>query len=129
MSAIDACEAPIIRALQKSLWQIVSKPFIIRTDSRTVFADLLLQRRVNGNSEQMIVLEVKCFTESKNDLQEFYTAIGQYTFYREALALNQLAVPLYLAMPHPAYERLTSDSAIRAVLSQSMMKIVSVDLI
>jgi hypothetical protein len=44
-----------------------------------------MQRGVNGRSEQIIVLEVKCFTNPKTDLQEFYTAIGQYEFYREVL--------------------------------------------
>ncbi|NJL43347.1 MAG: hypothetical protein HC935_08680, partial [Pseudanabaena sp. SU_2_4] len=37
----------------------------------------------------IIIVEVKCFTNPKVDLPELYTAIGQYEIYRSALSKNQ----------------------------------------
>lgn len=85
MSALDACEPQIIRALEKDGWQIVAKPYQIKIDRRIVFADFSA-RHVNGDSEHFIVvMEVKCFTNPKTDLTELYTAIGQYQLYLTAL--------------------------------------------
>jgi hypothetical protein len=74
--AIDACEPQVIRALEKEGWQILAKPYLIVTLVRNLYADLSLQKFQNGSSEQIIVLEVKCFTNPGSDLTEFYTAVG-----------------------------------------------------
>jgi hypothetical protein len=79
--------------------------------------------------EQAIILEVKCFTNPQTDLTEFYTAVGQYQFYRAALAANASLTPVYLAIPHPAYLRLTTDNAIRVAISQNGIKLVAVDIV
>ena len=41
LPVIDACEPQVLRALQKDKWAIVNKPFAIRTNTHTVFADCL----------------------------------------------------------------------------------------
>ncbi len=107
----------------------MSKPFAIRTNQHTVYADCLLERRQNGQNEQAIILEVKCFTNPQNDLQEFYTAVGQYQFYKAAVAANQSATPVYLVLPFEAYSRLLRDNAVSSLLQQSMIRIVVVDLL
>lgn len=68
MPALDACEPQILRALQKDGWAIVTKPFAIRTNTHTVYADCLLERKQNGQNEQVIILEVKCFSNPQADL-------------------------------------------------------------
>lgn len=70
MSALDACEPQIIRAFEKDGWRILRKPFGIRTGNRLVAADLNLERGANGTTEQLIVVEVKCFTNAELDLPE-----------------------------------------------------------
>ena len=129
MPVIDACEPPVLRALQKDHWSIVTKPFAIRTNTHTVFADCLLERKNNGSSEHAIILELKCFSNPQTDLTEFYTAVGQYQFYRAAVAANNSTTPVYLAIPHPAYIRLMKDNAISIAMSQNSIKLVAVDLV
>ena len=129
MSAIDACEPEVLRALQKDGWSILSKPFAIRTNEHTVYADCILERKRNGQNEQVIILEVKCFTNPQADLQEFYTAVGQYQFYRAAVAANRSTTPLYLALPFEAYTRLMSDNAVSITLQQGGIKLVVIDVV
>jgi hypothetical protein len=128
LSAIDACEPEVLRALQKDGWTILNKPFAIRTNEHTVYADCMLERKHNGQSEQVIILEVKCFTNPQTDLSEFYTAFGQYQFYRAALASNQAVTPVYLAIPIQSYVRLLRDNAVKIAIQQSNIKLVIVDI-
>jgi hypothetical protein len=88
-----------------------------------------LERKNKESTEQAIILEVKCFTNPQTDLTEFYTAVGQYQFYRAALVANSSTTPVYLAIPHPAYLRLTTDNAIRVAISQNSIKLVVVDIV
>lgn len=55
MSALDVCEPQIISALQKQGWNILEKPYVIRTEERSVYADFSLQKHENGRREQIIV--------------------------------------------------------------------------
>jgi hypothetical protein len=128
MAALDACEPQIIRALHKQGWQILEKPYMIRTEIRSVYADFSLQKQANGRRELIIVCEVKCFTQPQADLQEFYTAIGQYRYYLNALRSNGITYPLYLAIPHHAYLRLVQDKPIKRTLDDPAINLVIVDI-
>jgi hypothetical protein len=88
LTALDACEEPMIRALHKDGWQVLNKPHMIRLAGRQVFADMRLQRIANGTAETIIIVEVKCFYNLSVDFDECCGAIGQYLFYRNALQLN-----------------------------------------
>ncbi len=129
MPALDVCEPPILRALQKDGWAIITKPFAIRTHKYTVYADCLLERKQNGQNEQVIILEVKCFSNPQADLQEFYGAVGQYQFYRAAVAANQSATAVFLAVPHHAYLRLIQDNAVNIAIQQGSIMLVVIDII
>lgn len=127
MPALDACEPQILRALQKDGWSIVTKPFAIRTNQHTVYADCLLERKQNGHNEQVIILEVKCFSNPQADLQEFYAAVGQYQFYRAAVAANQSKTAVFLAIPNDAYIRLTKDNAVKIAIRTGNIMLVVID--
>jgi len=128
MSALDSCEPEVIRALEKDGWGIDQKPFVIRTDLHNVLADFSLRRNVDIPTEHIIILEVKCFSNPDNDLQEFYTAMGQYQFYRYALLLEGVRWSIYLAVPHVAYQRLVEDDAMVATFEQLSVNLVTIDL-
>ena len=85
MSALDRCEDETIHAFEKDGWRIDSKPFFIRTSDSQLRADVSFERRANGRSEQIVVVEIKCFSDPARDLDEIYRAIGQYEIYRAAL--------------------------------------------
>jgi uncharacterized Fe-S cluster-containing radical SAM superfamily protein len=128
VAALDTCEQQIIRALQNQGWSLVDKPFTLRTDGHTILADFSIQRRVNGNTEQVVVLEVKCFTNQQQDLPEIYKAVGQYQLYKAALRANKLTFALYLAIPATAFSRLNQDPVIKATLSDAKIKLVIIDI-
>ncbi len=128
MPAYDSCEPQIINALQKDGWRILEKPYVIRGDQHNALADFSMRRGINGRSEQIIVLEVKCFNNPKTDMQELYTAVGQYGFYQEALIREQILFPLYLAVPSDAYKRLSLDANIKSLLKRYAIKLVVIDM-
>jgi hypothetical protein len=129
MPAIDVCEPQVIRALEKDGWHIVDKPHLIRIANTIIYADMSLEQHSNGDSKEIIVVEVKCFTNPKHDLDNFYVAIGQYQVYRSAVETYQNFVPVYLALPQEAYNRLTQKPLFGTLLRQIDVKLVIINLI
>lgn len=127
MPAIDSCEPPILRALQKDGWHVFGKPHLIYTDEHHVFADFSLQRVTEDQMQQIVIAEVKCFSNPQDDLQELYTAIGQYIFYRSALLIMESSTLLYLAIPVHVYTRLSDEPAVLLAFRESQIKVVIVD--
>jgi hypothetical protein len=123
--AIDECEGQVIKALEKSGWIIVDKPFLIRTNTRRVLADFSITRQ----DETYLIVEVKCFREPDIDINNFYIAVGQYEYYRAAAKLKNMPYDLYLAMPFEVYQRLTQDAAMQFVIETAKIKILLVDLV
>jgi hypothetical protein len=103
--------------------------FAIRTNEYTVYADCMLERKNNGQDEQVIILEVKCFSNPQTDLTEFYNAVGQYQFYRAAVTANQSTTPIYLAIPLEPYHRLIIDNAMSIAIQQTSIKLVITDIV
>jgi hypothetical protein len=128
VSAIDSCEPQVIRAFEKDGWEILEKPRVIRGDTTNVLADMSLRRVLGELVQEIIILEVKCFSDPKADLQEVYTAIGQYQVYRTGLLNNNEDLPLYLAVPLTAYRRFQNESMIASALRSMLIKIVVVDI-
>jgi hypothetical protein len=128
MPAIDVCEPQVIRALEKDGWHIIKKPVTIYLTTRIIFADIKLRQNGNSEYQHIIVLEVKCFTHPENDLNELYTALGQYLLYRSAIRLNGENAPIYLVLPSEAYQRLFQEEAIVTTFHDLDVKLVIIDL-
>lgn len=127
MPAIDSCEPQIVTALQKEGWQVKNRHYSIAVEERLIFADLRLQRH-HRDETYLIVIEVKCFADEKTQLGEFYGVVGQYLAYRQALAITQQDVPIYLATPLTAYQTLFQRRLMQAVIAEVKIKLVVVDL-
>lgn len=129
MPAVDVCEPQVIKALDKAGWDVKQRQYSIRLrrrSSRYVHADLLLIHR--NTQQQLIVVEVKCFNESPSLLSEFYCAVGQYLFYRNALKWDQKTEVLYLAIPESIYARLLEVPAVGLMLTEVKVNLIIVDL-
>jgi hypothetical protein len=127
MPAIDVCEPAVIRALEKAGWVVTNRPFYIRFQepkSDYIFADLRLQQI--DSEKTIIVAEVKCFEQSL--LDEFYRAVGQYILYRQALCLQRIDAPIYLAVPLTVYETFFQKPVIAASVTDVQMKVIVVNL-
>lgn len=93
-----------------------------------VFADFSA-RHINEDHENFIVvIEVKCFTNPKHDLNEIYTAIGQYQVYRAAMATRGKEYPLYIALPNAAYLRFIAEITLLRAFQITQIKLVIVDI-
>lgn len=127
MPAIDQCEPNVIRALEKLGWRVTDRPFPIRLSrDEGVYADLRL--RSTDGQQSIIIVEVKCFSEKRSILDEFYHAVGQYLLYREALQLKNISVPLYLSVPRTIYDTFFARRMVQAVLKNANIKIMVVDI-
>lgn len=128
MSAIDHCEEETIRAFEKAGWQVRHKPFLIRITDGNLRADVSFERNLEDQLEQIIVVEIKCFSDFQRDLVEFYKAIGQYQTYRAALRLNHVSVDLYLTIPLTAYQRFRERPEFMETLHEAHINYVIIDL-
>ncbi len=126
MPAEDSCHQQVVNALLKSGWSVDAQPYFVRTEDLTIFADIRAHQ-TNGKIQQIIVVEVKCFADKRNDQDELYRAIGQYLIYRNTLALKKLTMPLYLAIPSTVYDRVFSKKVVRNTISESKIKLILVD--
>lgn len=130
MTALDVCEPQIIRALEKDGWQILEKPHQIRVDDRDLFADFSIQHISEDGGIYAVVMEVKCFTNPRQDIPELYTAIGQYRVYRTAMNHDGYENwPLYLALPYDAYNRFADYPTLLAALIEAGVKWIIVDIV
>jgi hypothetical protein len=128
MPAPDKCEPQIINALKKAGMRVVKRNFALQMGKfgHYVYADLKLSDIKTG--KQIIVVEVKCFLNLNALLDEFYRAIGQYQTYRDALELNKLDFPLYLAVPADIYDELMSETIFKGLLEKLFVKRIIVDI-
>jgi hypothetical protein len=129
MSAIDRCEPETIRAFEKDGWTIRERPFVIRmTPKQFFFADVSFEKNVNGRGENIIVVEIKCFSNPMSDMDEFYRAVGQYIVYRTVMLLNNIAGRIYLSIPKDAYERFVRLPLFAEALRSAHISYVIIDL-
>jgi hypothetical protein len=127
MPQLDSCHPQVVSALEKAGWSIVVSPFRLESPLNDLFVDILLDRVSEAETQEIVVVEVKCFTDRKAQTYELYVAIGQYLVYREMLAASGIEHPLYLAVPSDAFygifEAIGMPVAIR-----TQMKLVVIDL-
>jgi hypothetical protein len=124
MPAIDSCQPEVIRALEKEGWHILQSFFVKLVGQRGIYADLHLSKA----EHQILIVEVKCFSGVATELSEFYQAVGQYLFYRNALALADIQSPIYLAVHKDIFDSLFQKPTIQATLNDAKINLVVVDL-
>ena len=128
MPALDLCHPHVVRALTKAGWVVQSAPFKLSNDLRTVYIDLSITIGANGDRQQILLVEVKCFPDRKSTTRDLYTAIGQYLVYRAMLETIGLDLPLFLAVPDDIYSQIFDTSVLKAITT-SQIKIVVIDLV
>lgn len=122
MPAIDQCHLQMVRALRKAGWMVDEKPYVLRlTSGRRLFVDIKAQYDQN----EIIIVEVKCFVD--NQVEELYTAIGQYMVYRNLLRRLNIQKQIYLAIPVTAYYGIVEELAAE-VVQEARIKLILVDI-
>jgi hypothetical protein len=128
MPNLDKCQPQVANALRKDGWTVIEKASPIRYERIFVLADLSATRQHNGTVEQLIIVEVKCFSDSRVYLDELYRAIGQYLIYRSALRVRDGTETLYLAVPTHAHIELFQRRVVRDTIREAGIRLLVVDL-
>lgn len=106
MPRLDSCHNQIVRALEKANWQVGIGPYVLPVpDRRPLQIDIYAYSGDNRN-ETIIIVEAKCFADEGAELNELYTAIGQYLVYRHLLRKMGRTENLYLAVPTHAFQNI-----------------------
>src|SRR5262245_43273789 len=105
MPRLDDCHPQVVRALEKDGW-ITTTSYRLFIHKRRAFVDIGATRQINGTREQILLVEVKCFTDRNSTTDELYGAIGQYLIYRTMMVELGMNAPLYLAIPQAVFATL-----------------------
>ena len=127
MPQLDSCHPQVVAALGKAGWRVVVSPFRLETSLNDLWVDILLNRLSESGAEEIIVVEVKCFSDRTAQTYELYVAIGQYLVYRELLIANGIDRPLYLTIPTQAFYGIFEAIGL-AVAIKTQMKLIVIDL-
>ncbi|MGB0930227.1 MAG: element excision factor XisH family protein [Chitinophagales bacterium] len=121
--ARDKYHDVVREALIKDGWDITDDPYRIETGQRTVEVDLGAERLIAAEKEEeKIAVEVKSFI-NVYQLGDFYTALGQFLYYRMAIEKTEDDRILFLAIPTTAYRTFFSETLTQAVLAQHNVRI------
>jgi XisH protein len=99
--AKDRLHDIVKHALNKDGWIIDQEQIYLSDNQRHIWVDLSARR---GESESLILIEVKGFENAASQVDAFMAAIGQYAFYKAMLEFLAYSNPLYLAIPLLSYE-------------------------
>lgn len=125
--AYDDCHPQVVHALEKGGWRVDPKSFYLELDEIVVAPDIRAQY-INGVAQQIIVVEVKCFSDEATTQDELYRAIGQYMIYRNVLKVKQHLFKLYLAVPKPVFDNLFKGEVVSATVQEAQIRFLVVDI-
>jgi glucose-6-phosphate 1-dehydrogenase len=129
MPAIDNCHQQLANSLMKQDWKIDPKPLVLQIPSTTrqVFVDIVARRQLTNIEQEIIILEVKCFSEQRSQLEHLYVALGQYQVYEKILRARNMAEYLYLAIPLHAYHGIFKEIG-SAIAKEKNIKLLVFDI-
>lgn len=127
MPAIDLCHLQVVHALEKAGWVIVASPLTLETSINDLFVDILASLVSENETQRIIVVEIKCFTDTSSQMNDLYVAIGQYLVYRDLLAANGITDSLYLAIPSKAYYGIFRSLGMTVAL-KTQIKLIVIDI-
>ena len=115
-------------AMVKDGWTITDDPFRLTVGVKDVFMDLGAERLLAAEKDnEKIVVEVKSFP-ARSFLADFYSAVGKYVTYEDALLLRAPGRKLFLAVPDHIYQaEMYRDELVEAVLQHRHIQVIVVD--
>ena len=124
MPAPDKYHDTVKRALIKAGWVITNEQVLLYVGDRRLWIDI---KATKDQDELIVLIEIKGFESSPSQIEMLTQALGQYSLYREALALSNFNSPLYLAIPVAAYNGIFREIAGTIAIRISQMKLLVFD--
>jgi hypothetical protein len=110
-------------ALEKDGWSISDDPLHLRWGKIDLYIDLAAEQPIAAERHgEKIAVEIKSFLR-QSSVNEFHTAIGQYTSYRVALAREDPQRVLYLAIPAVVFDDFFTTPFAEAVVQASQVNL------
>jgi len=128
MPASDKIHQPVKNALIRDGWTITNDPFTLDIGTDTLYADLKAERDTADSTKQVIVVEVKSFSE-KSLIHALQQALGQYQIYRNILEDYFPECALYLAVSTEAYKALQLRTSFQTLMRRKQLSIIVVDIV
>lgn len=125
--ALDSCHEQVVNALVKAGWTIEASSYFLEHDESVIYPDIRA-RLANGNMSEIIIVEVKCFTDESSYQSEFYRAVGQYIFYEAVMMRKQISAKLYLSVPVRVYETYFSTESVMTAIQLAQISLLIVDI-
>jgi hypothetical protein len=124
LPAKDRYHDTVIRALKKAGWTITSEQFPIVVEDRHLWVDI----RAEKEQERLAILvEVKGFENTPSPVEYLASATGKYSLYLAALDYVGSPIPLYMAVPMPAYNGILSEELGKLALGRVKMHLIIFD--
>lgn len=124
MPAKDKYHDTVVRALQKDGWVIEQEQMRLVVEDRYVYLDFQARKT---DTMRIIVVEVKGFENAQSYTSYLADVLGQYFLYRHTMNYLNMDYPLYLAVPHTAYETLLQEEMSQNVVRAMQMPILTFD--
>lgn len=124
MPAEDYYHQSVVRALIKDGWTITGEQVFLEVRKRKMFIDI---QAAKASENLVILVEVKGFENAGSVVEYLANTVGKYVLYRAVIKFNELAIPLFLAVPVKAYKSVLSEPLSRLMIQEEDIKLVVFD--
>lgn len=124
MSAKDKYHDIVRAALESDGWLITDDPLRIEIGDRAIKIDLGAERLIGAEKgDEKIAVEIKSFV-GVSQLQDFYLALGQFSYYQVALEKTEPERMLFLAVPDVAFNTFFREAMTTEVVQRYGVRLV-----
>jgi hypothetical protein len=125
--AKDRYHEEVKNALRKDGWTITDDPLLVDLNGEELKIDLGLEKVLGARkNSHLIAVEIKCF-HNISAIVELQRAIGQLSFYQEALLDENIGRELYLAIPITIYKNLINRMFFSRMLKKHNIPLIIYD--
>ncbi|MCX6048510.1 MAG: element excision factor XisH family protein [Chloroflexi bacterium] len=128
--ANDTIHDAIVQALKHDGWHILREHFSVRYEELEIRVDIVAERPAAVLAEKdghRILVKIKTFG-GRSFIKDLQNAVGQYTIYKNILALADLDYELFLAIHESIYEVAFQQKATSAIVQLNQLKLLVVNI-
>lgn len=129
MPVKDRYHDHVKNALTKDGWTITADPLKLKWKKKPVFIDLAAEQEnllAAEKGARKIAVEIKSFV-GLSQMNDLYSALGQFILYREALLQSEPERELYLAIRQPVFESLFTGIEGESLRERQQLKLIVFD--